>query len=436
MIGLLSMRRLNVDILNYKIKHQDMKKIFFIFAMLLMSVVSVWAEESSDEFTLDSSTLPLNIETNHFTVSGTDFHRNSRKISWKINGDNKITISANNGEIITKVVYEIATGSEYENDMRVTNGDIDDSTCSINDINATSLEISSENVSEVFSIRSLEIYYTENNNPAEEEEEDEYLQKEIFATTAGNEYTGTNINVTGIQGNNGLYIDGTNGITISSNGNSSVQISRVDLTFSSDVNGASLTSNAGGAIVGSGTSWSIKNINSSSTTILLSSGSGYVNNIKVYYVEVPEESGDKIVSFVTESGLNYSKDNINVTGTNGNSFGLIIDNGNSVTIASDNGSEILKVDLHFSYYLPNTNKKIESTAGNVSGSAYEWSVNNVNSTSLTITHPGDGSSYEVRIDTIKVHYRERLAPSTIEVAAANLEGAYWTTFYSGIANYP
>ena len=412
-----------------------MRKIFFIFAMLLMSVVSVWAEESCDEFTLDSTTLPLNIETNHFTVSGTDFYRKSRTISWKINGDNKITISANNGEIITKVVYLIAAGSEYENDMRVTNGDIDDSTCSINDINATSLEISSENVSEVFSIRSLEIYYTENNNPAEEEEEDEYLQKEIFATTAGNEYTGTNINVTGIQGNNGLYIDGTNGITISSNGNSSVQISRVDLTFSSDVNGASLTSNAGGAIVGSGTSWSIKNINSSSTTILLSSGSGYVNNIKVYYVEVPEESGDKIVSFVTESGLNYSKDNINVTGTNGNSFGLIIDNGNSVTIASDNGSEILKVDLHFSYYLPNTNKKIESTAGNVSGSAYEWSVNNVNSTSLTITHPGDGYSYEVRIDTIKVHYRERLAPSTIEVAAANLEGAYWTTFYSGIANY-
>ena len=52
LIGLLSMRRLNVDILNYKIKHQDMRKIFFIFAMLLMSVVSVWAEEKFETVTM------------------------------------------------------------------------------------------------------------------------------------------------------------------------------------------------------------------------------------------------------------------------------------------------------------------------------------------------------------------------------------------------
>ncbi len=404
-----------------------MRKIFFIFAMLLMSVVSVWAEESSE--TIPMGQKKRSYSGDHFEISGDAFLS-----TWglRIDGDNRIAISAKNGERITKIEYRICIADEDEDvsKVRATEGVVDDINYFINDVNASSLEIYSENVSADLTIVELTIYYTQNNDPIE----DEYVQTEIFTTTQGNEFTGNNINVTGVQGSNGLYINSTNGITISAKDNSSVQISRVDLTFSSDVNGESLTSSAGGVIDGSGSSWSISNINSSSTTILLSSGSGYVNNIKVYYVEVPEESGDKTVSFVTKAGLNYSKENINVTATNNPGRGLRIDNGGRITIASDEGVEILKVDLHFNVYYPNTDKQIKSNVGTISGSGYEWSVNNVNSTSLTISHPGEGN-WQVQIDSIAVHYRERLAPSTIEVAAANLEGAYWTTFYSGIANY-
>ena len=395
--------------------------------MLLMSVVSVWAEESSE--TIPMAQRKVSYSGDHFEISGDAF---SSTWGLRIDGDNRIAISAKNGERITKIEYFISTAGEDEDEskVRATEGVVDDINYFINDVNASSLEIYSENVSADLTIQELTIYYTQNNDPIE----DEYVQTEIFTTTQGNEFTGNNINVTGVQGSNGLYINSTNGITISAKDNSSVQISRVDLTFSSDVNGESLTSSAGGAIDGSGSSWSISNINSSSTTILLSSGSGYVNNIKVYYVEVPEESGDKTVSFVTKAGLNYSKENINVTATNNPGRGLRIDNGGRITIASDEGVEILKVDLHFNVYYPNTDKQIKSNVGTISGSGYEWSVNNVNSTSLTISHPGEGN-WQVQIDSIAVHYRERLAPSTIEVAARKAEVAYWSTFYSGIANY-
>ena len=49
-----------------------MKKIFFIFAMMLMSVVSALAEESYEEFYMTGCVLTYHGEHNHFTVSGDD----------------------------------------------------------------------------------------------------------------------------------------------------------------------------------------------------------------------------------------------------------------------------------------------------------------------------------------------------------------------------
>ncbi len=400
--------------------------------MLLMSVVSVWAEESSETITM--TTKSKNTYTgDHFTVSGKANKTTTTKTNGMlISGENRITITANNGETITKVKYTIGVGSAEQDKIKASKGSIDYDAYFINNVDSTSLEIYSENSSVTLTIKTLTIYYRENNEPIV----DEYVQTETFATITGSEYTGTNVNVTGVgNGSNGLSIGDGNTVTIGSNDNISLEISRVDLEFGSNVNGTSLNSSAGGAVDGEGKSWSISNINSSSTTISLASGSDYIKNVKVYYVEVPEESEENTVSFITKSGLKYSKRDIIVTGTNGNSYGLRIDNDDKVTIASDNGAEILKVDLRFKYYLPNTNKPIKSTNGIVSGNAYEWSISNVNSASLTISHPGIGDSYQVQIDSIAIHYKERLAPSTIEVAARKAEVAYWATFYSGIANY-
>lgn len=402
-----------------------MKKIFFIFAMMLMSVVSVWAEELSEYFFMDENGLIYSGD--HFDISG---DKKNKTLGLRIDGNYKISISAKNDEIITKVVYELSLGDDDEDAVKASNGTVDCENKTINGINATYLEISTEGGSgEQVVVQSIEIYYKESNDPVV----DEYDQIENFAVSEG-QYTGTNINVTGVgNGSNGLSIGNGNTVTIGSNDNISLEISRVDLEFGGNVDGTTLNSTAGGAVDGDGTSWSIKNINSPSTTISLSSGSGYIKNIKVYYIEVPEESGEKSVTFDTESGLRYLKNNIGVTGTY-RRYGLEIAKGNSVTIASDNGEEILKVDLHFKYYLPNTNTSIKSTLGKVSGSGSEWSIDDINSTSLTITHPGVGD-YNVEIDQITVYYKERLAPSTIEVAARKAEVAYWATFYSGIANY-
>lgn len=400
--------------------------------MLLMSVVSVWAEESSETITMTTKSKNT-YKGDHFTVSGKANKTTTTKTNGMlISGENRITITANNGETITKVKYTIGVGSAEQDKIKASKGSIDYDAYFINNVIDTSLVIYSENPSVTLTIKTLTIYYRENNEPIV----DEYVQTETFATITGSEYTGTNVNVTGVgNGSNGLSIGDGNTVTIGSNDNISLEISRVDLEFGGNVDGATLNSTAGGAVDGDGTSWSIKNINSPSTTISLSSGSDYIKNVKVYYVEVPEESEENTVSFITKSGLNYSKHDIIVTGTNGNSYGLRIDNDDKVTIASDNGAEILKVDLRFKYYLPNTNKPIKSTNGIVSGNAYEWSISNVNSASLTISHPGVGNSYQVQIDSIAIHYKERLAPSTIDVAARKAQVAYWATFYSGIANY-
>lgn len=397
--------------------------------MLLMSVVSVWAEELSETISMTKGV--SSYSGDHFTVSGNTDDTNY----LFINGENRITITAKKGEMITSVKYSFGTGTGANTYVKVTKGTIDYLTKTINDINDTSLEIFTEGFDARSTIKKLIISYKENNDPIV----DEYVKIEEFSTATGSEYTGTNINIIGVgNGSNGLSIGNGNTVTIGSNNRISLEISRIDLEFGGNVDGTTLNSTAGGTVDGEGKFWNISNVNSSSTTISLTSSSGYIRNIKVYYIEVPEESeesGEKTVSFITKSGLNYSKNNIIITSTKANDYGLRIDNGESVTIASDNGVEILKVDLHFRYYRYGSIKPIKSTEGDVSGNNYDWSISNVNSTSLTISHPGVGDSYQVQIDSIAIHYKERLAPSTIEVAARKAQVAYWATFYSGIANY-
>ena len=408
-----------------------MKKIFFIFAMMLMSVVSALAEESSVEYDLTDL-------SSRGYVAG---YIGSRIIVEGENGDDaglylsdgyKITIRSKNGEIITKVEFVIgygegkilpSTGGEYY----VHEGDV----CEIKDVNKSSLTISSDVVGDWFQIGSVVVYY-EIGEDATPFDLDEYMQTETFATTTGNIYSGKNVGVTSMgSDDNGLYIGEANTITIGSQDNKSLEILKVDLDFNSDVNGSDLFSKEVAVnIDGSEKSWSVSNINSSSLTLAIRNVIAQVNNIKVYYVEVSEE---KTVTFPTVYGEKYYENNIAVSGTKSSSVnGLDIDKGNSVTITSDNGVLISKVDLRLSYYYGS--EKIESTAGTVGGSNYNWTISDINSSNLTISHPGEGSG-RVQIKEITVHYREVNAPSTMELTAAFAEGVYWTTFYSAIDNY-
>ena len=273
--------------------------------MLLMSVVSVWAEEKFEVVTMDIKG-KNSYTIDHFEISGTAL----RDYGLLISNGNKITISAKGNEMITRVEYGMGYCINSGNLQNViaTPGNVDNQ--KINKVNATSLEISSVNVSDALTIQQLVIYYTD--EPIGNESE----KTETFTTTSGNQYAG---------------------------------------------------------------------------------------------------------------------ENINITATESDSYGLEISNGKSVTITSNNGFDILKVDLHFKFYLPNTNTKIIcDVSADITGSGDDWCIDNINKTSLTISHPGFGGKYNVQIDKITVYYA---APSAIDVAAANLEGAYWTTFYSDIANY-
>lgn len=409
-----------------------MKKIFFIFAMMLMSVVSALAEESSVEYDLtdlSSRGYVAGYIGSRIIVEGED---GDDDWGLSLSDGYKITIRSKNGEIITKVEFVIGLGEgkilpstgKVVGEDYVHWGDV----CEIKDVNKSSLTISSDVYGDWFQIESVVVYY-EIGEDATPFDLDEYMQTETFATTTGNIYSGKNVVVTSMgSDDNGLYIGDGKTITIDSKDNKSLEILKVDLDFNSDVNGSDLFSQAAINIDGSGKSWSVSNINSSSLTLANRNGIAQVNNIKVYYVEVSEE---KTVTFPTVYGEKYYENNIAVSGTESVN-GLNIDKGNSVTITSDNGVLISKVDLRLSYYYGP--KKIESTAGTVAGSDKNWTISGINSSNLTISHPGEGSG-SVQIKEITVHYREVNAPSTMELTAAFAEGVYWTTFYSAIDNY-
>ena len=123
-----------------------MKKIFFIFAMMLMSVVSSFADESSVEYDL------TDLSSRGYVAGG---YIGSRIIVEGEDGDDdwglslsdgyKITIRSKNGEIITKVEFVISYGKKFAERLKTTDGDKHveegESEGFIDNINATSLTI-------------------------------------------------------------------------------------------------------------------------------------------------------------------------------------------------------------------------------------------------------------------------------------------------------
>ena len=425
---------------------KNMKKIFFIFAMMFMPLISALAQESSEFFSLEDNK-KLSFPGNNFDVVGT---KNSGDY-WGlcINNGATITISSKNGERITKVECAIGHGDD-EYVVNVNHGgsinvsydaERDAVIHTINNVNATSLVISSgvyidPFTEDPFTIFEIEVYYVYDDNTSIQEE---CILTESFETTTGTEYLGNNVKVTGTGVDaNGLSIGGNNNITINPNNGNDVKIFKVELEFSS-YSGEEIQGNIGdkeiGDIESSGTSKTISNFYSPNLTISSPNGSGRINKVTVYYVKMSDE---KTVTIATtnefENVLEYSGGCINVKGTNSSGTdGLDIDHHNSVTITSGNGAVISKVELHLTRYYGSW---IKSTVGNVEkNSNYSWTIKDINSSSLTISHPGESDGYAVRIDKITVYYKEPVANSTIEVAANLAEGAYWTTFYSSTSNY-
>lgn len=403
-----------------------MKKIFFVFAMLFMTVISALAEEPTETFITITGT---NYGDGHFNIEGTAYD------DWGLylHDGNTITIKAKNGEKITRVECRISYGAyglgEYGSKITPDHGnvDYDDSNCTINNVNATSLVISSNITGNYLQIDEITVYY-ELGNAGNNGEMDDYVQTESFAN--GGEYLGDNVKVEGNA--NGLYIGNGKTITISPNNDNDVRIFKVDLEFSNQFNGT-INSLDGSVVEGSGSNTTISNIFSPSLTISSPDGSGQISNITVYYVKMSEEKNQ---AFATKDGTEYIVANgrINVTGTEcTGGYGLDIDGGQSVTITSNYGAEISKVELHLCYH---EGPDIESTVGKVTGKNRDWTISDINSSSLTISYP---NYYEpknfIQINRITVYYKEPVINSEMVVAASPGEGFYWTTFYSNACNY-
>ena len=408
---------------------KNMKKIFFIFAMMFMSLVSALAQESSESFNFEEDT-ELSYSRVHFDVKGTAVDEDGWGLC--INDGNTITINSKYGEKITRVVCAIGMGEEgYDINADHRSVSVSGDIYTINNVNATSLKISSDVYGDSFTIFEMDVYYVYDDNTSIQEE---CILTESFETTTGTEYLGNNVKVTGTEVNaNGLSIGGNNTITINPNDGNDVKIFKVELGFSS-YNNLEIQSVIGD-IEGSGENWTISNFYSPNLTISSPNGSGHINKITVYYVKMSDE---KTVTIATTSQLTnceYRVGCINVKGTKSSDVkGLDIDHNNNVTITSGNGAVISKVEVHLSYHYGSW---IVSTVGTVvkGNNNYFWTIKDINSDSLKISHPGERDGHAVIIDSIKVYYKEPVANSTIEVAANLAEDAYWTTFYSSTSNY-
>lgn len=421
-----------------------MKKIFFVFAMMFLPFISAMAEESSElseTFKLDLDTYDADLggpyncicPGTHFIVGGDSYEMDCGMF---INNGDKITIRSKTGEKITKVEYNINWGKAYI--LKATPGVVSTEDWIIDNVNATELVIYSDETRK-FLIDELVVYYEPQGNGGEEENtsiSEEYIQFESFATTNGTEYLGNNVQVTGTEANaNGLSIGNGKTVTISPYNDNDVRILKVELEFENEFNG---TINGLDGCV-SGTSKTISNFYSPTITFSSPNGSGQIKKITVYYVKMSEE---KQVTIATTTGKNdYPEGNIKVSGTESVSeHGLNIDEGQNVTITSVKGAEISKVDLDFSHYYGSDS--IRSTAGtrvirNVNATCpYSyWTISDINSSSLTISHPGEYEGESVQISEITVYYKEPVPNSTMELVANAAEGFYWTTFYSNASNY-
>ena len=400
--------------------------------MLFMTVISALAEESPQTFYTKTGTT---YGDGHFTIEGTDCDGDG----LFLHGGNTITIKAKNGEKITRVECHIGYGAnglgEYGRKITTPNHDdvdYDDYNFTINNVNATSLVISSDitgnDFSDYLQIDEITVYYELGNTENIDGIPDDYVQTESFAN--GGEYLGDNVKVEGNA--NGLYIGNGKTITISPNNDNDVRIFKVDLEFSNQFNGT-INSLDGSVVEGSGSNTTISNIFSPSLTISSPDGSGQISNITVYYVNMSEEKNQ---AFATKNGTEYivADGRINVIGTEcTGGFGLDIDGGETVTITSNYGAEISKVELHLCYH---EGPDIESTVGKVTGKNKDWTISDINSSSLTISYPNYYETEEfIQIDRITVYYKEPVINSEMVVAASPGEGFYWTTFYSNACNY-
>ena len=428
-----------------------MKKIFFIFTMLLMSITSVLAEELSETFLVvedyaEGEDYPC-FYKEHFTISGQEVDGSG----LYIDGNYRIAIVANNGEIIKKVQFTVgwgqgtveATAGTVGNNP-VSKGDVGE----IYDIDESSLEIYSSNVSEDFQIRKITIYYESGNNGNNNGSGnvnnntfimDEYVQTESFSINGEPTYSGRNVTITGTGNGDGYHIADGKSVTITAK--SYVKIVKVDFELGVRNNESPINSYPG-VVEGSDKNWTINNINSSSLTISNpGEGKVQINSIKVYYVEMTTEKTEYFDVAEVNSCSGYS---VTIKGTENDNYDMELANGNNVTITANTGMEITKVDVHFACYVcPEPYykyfKPIKSTDGDVEmyGDAGDEScyIKNVNSSSLTLSHPGVGGGYEVQIEEITVYYKEKFPPVNIDVAARSAGDGYWATFYSNACNY-
>ena len=415
-----------------------MKKIFFVFAMLFMTIISALAEEYENcsltwIVALDEPARQFSYDGKCFEVEGY-----GDVDGMFIHNGNTITIKSKGGEKITKVECVVYYGVGYDMIVNPASASVSGSissgyssaTYTIDNVYANSLEIYSNcGANEWFQVDQMKVYYEKPDNSLPED----CILFEGFATTTGKEYLGSNIKVTGTEANaNGMSIGNGKTITISPNNDNDVRIFKVDLEFSNQFNGT-INSLDGSVVEGSGKNMTISNIFSPSLTISSPDGSGQISNITVYYVKMSEEKNQ---AFATKNGTEYIVANgrINVIGTEcTGGYGLDIDGGESVTITSNYGAEISKVELHLYYH---EGPDIESTVGKVTGKNKDWTISDINSSSLTISYPNYYETEEfIQIDRITVYYKEPEVNSTMEVVAKEGEGFYWTTFYSEASSY-
>lgn len=417
-----------------------MRKLFFIFVMLLATVTSAVAQESdlSEPFERFNTVNDTEYQGKFFTISGQEAD------SWGlyITKGHTITIGAKKGVIITKVEYSYGDGAQFAGSEYVSSGKIetDGSSTTISDVNATSLTIWSDVELDVdnevyFEIDQIIVYYKEQGQEKKKTKPfvmDDFVQTETFITNNGRSYQGTKIEIEGASSNaTGLLIEPNGKITITSN--TGVEIGKVDLCFSSNDNQIESTS---GIVEGDGANWSVNNIYSVDSPSLeisnIGTGTVQVSSIKVYYLEMSEEktvSFDRFgVSDDPECGFTLTADMID------RNKGISIAKSRNVKIESNDGVEISNVDLKlYDYDSSISGSTVVSQPGVVEGSDTNWSINDVYSSNLTFTHNGNGQYDIMWVDNITVHYRTKI--STIDVTANLANGEYWTTFYSEAGNY-
>ena len=388
-----------------------MKKIFFVFAMMFLPFISAMAEESSELSEILYLADPL-VEDGDYTYTGSCFVVKGDlgdSDGMYINDGKKITVRSKTGEKITKVECDFGYGLASDRKLlKATPGVVSTEYGIIDNVNATELVIYSD-ATRRLEINELVVYYEPQGNGGEEENtsiSEEYIQFESFATTNGTEYLGNNVQVTGTEANaNGLSIGNGKTVTISPYNDNDVRILKVELEFENEFNGTINGLDGEGSV----TSKTISNFYSPTITFSIPNGSGQIKKITVYYVKMSEE---KQVTIVTNTGKDYidGEGHIKVSGTEsviGDYGGLNIDEGEYVTITSVKGAEISKVDLEFVHYYGSDS--ISSTAGtrvirnvNYRYPYQYWTISDINSSSLTISHPGVSEYEEVLLRVITV----------------------------------